>query len=188
MRYFLSLLVACLLIGIAAADRPLVYEGTDGIGSGKQIVFLAGDHEYRSEEAFPSLARILAKHHGFKCTVLFNVDKETGFITPGNSNMPHTDAVNSADLVVFGLRFQNFPDQQMQPIADYIDRGGPVVGTRTSTHAFQIPRESRFARFDWRYPGDFCEVSKTHGSNRVVTGSIPSRTVSFWLTRNHCKE
>ena len=41
-----------------------VYEGTEGPGKGKHIVFLAGDHEYRSEESLPELARILAKHHG----------------------------------------------------------------------------------------------------------------------------
>ena len=35
---------------------------------GKHIVFLAGDHEYRSEESLPALARILAKHYGFKCS------------------------------------------------------------------------------------------------------------------------
>ena len=153
-------LVACLLLpsllpsGIAAAEEgPLVYEGTTGPGAGKHIVFLAGDHEYRSEEALPALARILAKHHGFKCTVLFNVDKQTGFILPGNSNMPYTDAVNSADLLVLGLRFQNFPPEQMQPIVDYLDRGGPIVGTRTSTHAFRIPGDSPFARFDYKYKG-----------------------------------
>ncbi len=117
-------------------------------------MFLAGDHEYRSEEALPALARIMAKHHGFKCTVLFNVDEATGTILPGNSNMPHTDAVNTADLLVFGLRFQNFPAEQMQPIVDYLNRGGPVVGTRTSTHAFKIPRDSPFAKFDHQYKGD----------------------------------
>ncbi|GAA5509445.1 ThuA domain-containing protein [Novipirellula caenicola] len=148
--------VATMLLSASgfAADSPLVYQGTDGIGSGKHIVFLAGDHEYRSEETLPALARILAKRHGFKCTVLFNVDPKTGYITPGNNNMPHTDAVNSADLLVFGLRFQNFPADQMQPIADYLSRGGPVVGTRTSTHAFKIPATSPFAKFDYRYKGD----------------------------------
>ncbi len=139
---------------LQGVDGPLVYEGKSGPGAGKQIVFLAGDHEYRSEEALPALARILAKHHGFKCTVLFNVDEETGFIVPGNSNMPHTDAIDSADLLVFGLRFQNFPAEQMQPIVDYLNRGGPVVGTRTSTHAFKIPTDSEFARFDHQFKGD----------------------------------
>ena len=155
MRTAILCLVACTFLSASrAADGPLVYEGTDGPGAGKHIVFLAGDHEYRSEEALPALARILAKHHGFKCTVLFNVDKETGYIVPGNSNMPYTDAVDTADLLVFGLRFQNFPPEQMQPIVDYLSRGGPVVGTRTSTHAFKIPSDSRFAKFDHQYKGD----------------------------------
>ena len=43
-----------------ACAGPLVYEGTEGPGKGKHIVFLAGDHEYRSEESLPELARILA--------------------------------------------------------------------------------------------------------------------------------
>ena len=42
----------------------------------------------------------------------------------------------------------------MQPIVDYLDRAGPVVGLRTSTHAFKIPQESAFAKFDYRFAGD----------------------------------
>ena len=81
-----------LMLGLAfasvAAAAPLVFQGTDGPGKGKHLVFLAGDHEYRSEESLPALARLLAKHHGFKCTVLFNIDPATGEIVAGNSNMP----------------------------------------------------------------------------------------------------
>ena len=69
-----------------ASAAPLVFEGTHGPGVGRHIVFLAGDHEYRSEETLPALARILAQHHGFKCTVLFNVDATTGEIVPGQPN------------------------------------------------------------------------------------------------------
>ena len=43
-----------------ASAAPLVFQGTEGLGKGKHIVFLAGDHEYRSEESLPALARILA--------------------------------------------------------------------------------------------------------------------------------
>ncbi|QDU76743.1 Auracyanin-A precursor [Bremerella volcania] len=134
--------------------NPLVYEGDSGIGKGKHIVFLAGDHEYRSEESLPALARILAKHHGFKCTVLFSIDKKTGEIAPGSSYMPGTEALKTADLMVIFLRFQDFPKEQMQPIVDYLERGGPVVGMRTSTHAFKIPNNSEFARFSYNYKGD----------------------------------
>ena len=55
--------------------EAIVYQGTAEPGVGKHIVFLASDHEYRSEELSPALARILAKHHGFTCTVVFGTDE-----------------------------------------------------------------------------------------------------------------
>jgi type 1 glutamine amidotransferase len=95
----------------------------------------------------------MAKHHGFKCTVLFGVDPKTGYIGQGISNIPGTEALATADLMVIFTRFQNLPAEQMQPIVDYLNRGGPVIGLRTATHAFQIPRSSPFAKYDWAYPG-----------------------------------
>lgn len=133
---------------------PLVYEGTSGVGVGKHIVFLAGDHEYRSEETLPALARILAQHHGFKCTVLFTIDPDTGEIDPAADHLPGTEALDTADLAVIFLRFKNLPADQMQPIVDYLDRAGPVVGLRTSTHAFKIPKEGEFVRYDFKYEGE----------------------------------
>ncbi len=137
-----------------ANRAPLVYEGTFGPGLGKHIVFIASDHEYKSEEALPALARILAKRHGFKCTVLFGVDPKTGAIMTGLSNIPGTEALKTADLMVIFTRFQNLPAEQMQPIVDYLNRGGPVVGLRTATHGFNIPKDSPFAKYDYEYSGD----------------------------------
>ncbi len=143
---------ALLLVAMAAATvkaQGVVYEGTSGPGVGKHIVLLAGDHEYRSEETLPALARILAKHHGFKCTVLFNVDQETGEIVAGNSNMPGMEALDSADLAVVFLRFQNFPVEQMRHLDEYLNRGGPVVGLRTATHAFKMKATDPFAKYSF---------------------------------------
>ena len=56
-------------------------------------------------------------------------------------------------MVIFA-RFLNLPDEQMKHIADYVDRGGPVVGLRTSSHAFKIPKGKTYSRFDFRYGGD----------------------------------
>lgn len=151
----ISYLLAILGMATSAfAANPLVYEGTAGPGKGKHIVFLAGDHEYRSEQTLPALARMLAKHQGFKCTVLFNVDKTSGEIVPGNSNMPGLEALDTADLAVVFLRFQNFPAEQMKHFTAYLDRGGPVVGLRTATHAFRIPAGSEFEKYSWDYKGD----------------------------------
>ena len=60
------------------SEHWIVYEGNEGPGAGKHIVLVSGDEEYRSEEALPLLAKILSVHHGFKCTVLFAIDTETG--------------------------------------------------------------------------------------------------------------
>lgn len=149
------LALAVLAVGLSFGSRlsaaDLVFEGTSGVGQGKHIVFIAGDHEYRSEESLPALARILAKHHGFKCTVLFNIDPNSGEIAAGTpSNIPHMEALETADLAVVFLRFQNLPAEQMKHLDAYLNRGGPVVGMRTATHAFQIPAGQPFARYDYR--------------------------------------
>jgi type 1 glutamine amidotransferase len=160
MRKLFSLLPALLLLTatVVSAQNPhlVVYEGNKGPGAGKHIVLISGDHEYRSEESLPALARILAQRYGFKCSVFFTVDPDSGFIDPGNSKISGLEALKTADLMVVFLRFQDFADDQMQHIADYLDRGGPVVGFRTATHAFQIKRpDAKFARFDWQNKGDF---------------------------------
>ena len=158
-----ALLAGVLLAAPAAAQNPhvVVYEGSGGPGAGRHIVMLAGDHEYRSEEALPALARILARRYGFTCSVFFTTDPKTGFTEPGSSHLAGLEALGIADLLVVFLRFQDFPDAEMQHIVDYLDRGGPVVGLRTATHAFQIRRpDAKFAKYTWNnkspeYPGGF---------------------------------
>src|SRR6476659_4275746 len=150
MKRLLLLLWSCVSLASAA---PLVFEGAEGIGKGKHIVFLAGDHEYRSEESLPALARLMAKHHGFKCTVLFNIDPITGEIVAGNSNMPGLEALDTADLAVVFLRFQAFPQEQMKHFDAYRNRGGPVVGLRTATHAFKTKPSGPFAKYSYDYKG-----------------------------------
>ena len=85
---------------VLGAGQWIVYEATSGPGQRKHIGLISGDEEYRSEEALPLLARILAKHHGFKCTVLFAIDPTTGIINPNNRNhIPGLKALDSADLM-----------------------------------------------------------------------------------------
>mgnify|MGYP006131795411 CR=1 FL=1 len=79
-----------------SSDQWVIYDGYDGSGSGKHIVFVTGDEEYRSEEAMPQMAKILAKRHGFKCTVLFAIDPKTGAIDPET-----LDKSQSSSLAIF---------------------------------------------------------------------------------------
>ena len=42
----------------------------------------------------------------------------------------------------------------MKHFTAYLDRGGPVIGLRTATHAFKIPADRPFAKYSWDYKGD----------------------------------
>jgi type 1 glutamine amidotransferase len=147
--FFLSFLSFLSLSSAFAGDPWVVYEGRDGPGKGKHIVLISGDEEYRSEEALPQLGKILATHHGFRCTVLFAIDPTDGTINPGkNANIPGLDALQSADLMILFTRFRKLPDEQMKHIAAYVDSGRPIIGMRTATHAFAL--ESRtYAKYSW---------------------------------------
>ncbi len=135
----------------ARSEKPwVVYQGFEGPGEGKHIVLVSGDEEYRSEEALPQLGKILAVRHGFTCTVLFAIDPETGEINPNQSdNIPGLEALETADLMIIATRFRDLPDEQMRYIADYVERGGAVIGLRTATHAFNIPADASFAHYSF---------------------------------------
>lgn len=140
-------------VTLMAADPWVVYEGAAGPGRGKHIVLISGDEEYRSEEALPQLGRILAFRHGFRCTVLFPIDRANGTINPEETgNIPGLEALAGADLMILFTRFRELPDEQMRHIDDYVHSGRPIIGLRTATHAFRY-REgsaSRFRHYDFR--------------------------------------
>jgi hypothetical protein len=71
-RLLLNLAIL-LFSGALASANPVIYKAGNP-SKGKKIVFVASDHEYRAEETLPALARILAVHHGFDCTVLFGLN------------------------------------------------------------------------------------------------------------------
>lgn len=142
---------ALLTLGLTAllCSGQIVFSGEKGPGRGKSIVLVSGDDEYRSEEALPELARILARH-GFRCTVLFAIDPADGTIRPDfQTNIPGLEALDSADLMIIATRFRDLPDEQMGHIVRYVESGKPVIGLRTATHAFALKTSPKYARYSW---------------------------------------
>lgn len=169
----MQLLVALFAFAVAGQSRVdaakpwVVYEGTAGPGVGKHIVLVSGDEEYRSEEALPMLGQLLAARHGFKCTVLFAIDPDTGEIHPGRTdNIPGLEALDSADLLVVFTRFRNLPDEQMAHLDSYMKSGKPVLGIRTATHGFNVPDGKKYRH--WSY--DFGDESFKHGFGQQILG------------------
>ena len=144
------LLVLALNQSTIAADPWVVYPGKDGPGAGKQVVLISGDEEYRSEEALPQLAKILAERHGFTCKVLFAIGDD-GTINPTRTdNIPGLEALRTADLMLIATRFRDLPDDQMKEIDAYLNSGRPVIGLRTATHAFNIAEGKTYDRYSWK--------------------------------------
>ena len=155
MKRFLPIAIvaaAVLLSGkTQAEDRWIVFDGERAPGDGKHIVFVSGDEEYRSEELIPQLAKIMAVHHGFKCTVLFAIDRKDGTINPQQlDNIPGLESLRTADLMVIFTRFRDLPDAQMKFIDEYINSGKPILGLRTSTHAFNFKQHKTYDKYSFR--------------------------------------
>ncbi len=143
------------------------YPGGDGIGSGKHIVLVSGDEEYRSEEGLPQLAKMFSTHFGFQTTVLFAIDPKTGEINPDVlDNIPNLQAVDSADLLIIATRMRKLPDDQMKHLVDYIEAGKPIVALRTATHAFNSWDGSSYNKYGFQNKGDDYEG----GFGRQVLG------------------
>jgi hypothetical protein len=139
-----------------ASDSSITYPARAGAGQGRHVVLLAGDEEYRSEEALPMLAKILSQRHGFRCTVLFSVDSD-GTINPKSSTSLSNPAVlDTADAIVMSLRFRAWPDEDMARFDARLKAGTPIVALRTSTHAFNgLPKGSPWETWNHNNQGGF---------------------------------
>ncbi len=192
--HLLPLLALFALSPLRAQEKQfVVYEGKDGPGKGKTVVFLSGDEEYRSEEGLPQLARILSERHGFRSVVLFSIDPKTGAIDPNTTNnIPGIEALDTADACVMLLRFRELPDEQMKHFVDYLNAGKPVIGLRTSTHAFNYGAGSKspYAKFSYNskdWPGGFGKqvLGETWVSHRGAHKMEATRGVIELEARSH---
>ncbi len=166
MKSFILSLALGLTVGIgfaiiapsAAAAEWLHLPAKAGTANGKKIVLVSGDEEYRSEETCPMLAKILSQKHGFDCTVLFAINPDGGYIDSNfQKNIPGTEALKTADLLVIGTRFRQLPDDQLANFAAFLNAGKPVIGFRTATHAFSgaaMTGEFKWAEFGLKILGE----------------------------------
>ncbi|WP_411847457.1 ThuA domain-containing protein [Roseibacillus persicicus] len=125
------------------SDQWLKFEGGEGPGAGKHVVLLAAEQEYRAEQALPMLARMLAKHHGFHCTVLFLMNEE-GLVDPTlpspfkeegrKSIVPGLEHLEKADAFIWMSRFLQLEDSDLGHLYSYFDSGRPIIALRTANH------------------------------------------------------
>ena len=153
------------------------------------IVFVVGEGEYRSEVTMPALAQVLSEHYDFRTTVLIDEELHGG----EDNNIEGLDALETADLLVLYLRFRQLPDAQLGLLQKYIDRGGPIIAFRTTTHAFAYDEEDHRAEkwnnfgarelgAPWIYHyGHGASTDATLvGEHPILTGVSPEFHVRSW--------
>ena len=101
------------------------------------VVFVTGDDEYRSEISMPMIAAILEKRHGMKTSVAYARPRPQA-----QNHIEGLEALETADLMVMFTRYRALPDAELNRILAYVKSGKPLVGFRTSTHAFNYPAGS----------------------------------------------
>lgn len=111
------------------------------------VVFVTGDHEYSGETTMPLFAAELEKNYDMRTVVLKSSPDQNA-----EENIPGLEALKEADLAIFFLRWRRLPEDQVAFIDEYLKSGKPVIGFRTSTHAFNYPKEH--ALFSWNAFGE----------------------------------
>ncbi|MEL7263707.1 MAG: PVC-type heme-binding CxxCH protein, partial [Planctomycetota bacterium] len=121
----------------ASAGQTLIFDPPVKSDDAPHVVLVSGDEEYRSEETMPMLGKILSQRHGMRCTVLFAFDETGSYLDSNNSSgIRGWEALDDADLMIIGTRFRNPNADDARHITKFIDAGKPIIGIRTSTHAF----------------------------------------------------
>jgi len=129
------------------------------------VVFVTGDDEYRSEITMPMIAAILEQRYGVRASIAYAKP-----IPQTKDNIEGLEALDSADLLVLFTRFRALPDDQLNRILTYVDSGKPVVGLRTSTHAFLYPDGSPHHALNDSFSRDlFGQKWVTHHGNTSST-------------------
>jgi len=142
--------IITLVLGLLAVATPAF---ADGAGQPPSIVFVTGDHEYSSERTMPLLAAALEKDFGCRTTVLYATEPGGRRNESYEKNIPGLEALKTADLAVFFLRWRQLPQEQLDLIQAYLDSGRPLVGFRTTSHGFKYPDGD--PRAHWNAFGEF---------------------------------
>ena len=127
-----AFILAVTLNGFAASDEEKPH-----------AVVVVGTTHYSPERSMPLFAKELERL-GFKTTVVMSEgdpEKKTDNVLPG------IEALDHADVAIFFMRFLKLPDEEWNPIENYLKSGKPVIGLRTASHSFKYGKQH--PRFEW---------------------------------------
>jgi type 1 glutamine amidotransferase/nicotinamidase-related amidase len=94
------------------------------------LAILMGENEYHTEVTLPPFAlKQLGKD--FRISTVY-----ASATTP--NEFPGLEVLDEADLVLISIRRRALPEEQLERIRKFVSAGKPIVGIRTSSHAFTL--------------------------------------------------
>jgi type 1 glutamine amidotransferase/nicotinamidase-related amidase len=106
------------------------------------VVIVMAEDEYLTEKTLPPFAlNELGKE--FRFTTVFGNEQE-------RNDIPGLEVLEDADVLLLSIRRRVLPPEQMKRFRDHVAAGKPVIGLRTSSHAFSLRNQSAPEGFeDW---------------------------------------
>lgn len=132
-----------------------------------KVVFLIGEDEYKTWETLPKFARQLVGWRGLETVVIQQgADNKNDF--PG-----FAEAMTGADLLVVSVRRRALSKENLELIRKHLDRGKPLVGIRTASHAFDprgedVGKGSSWPEFDAEVLGGNYHNHRANGTKTHV--------------------
>jgi nicotinamidase-related amidase len=101
------------------------------------VAFVVADNEYHANQSLPDFAHDLLLTAGVNCEFALGKPTVTG---DGIHNIENLQILNDADLAVIFVRRRALPSEQMGLIKEFVNKGKPVLGIRTASHAFDAQK------------------------------------------------
>ena len=164
--------------GSAAILHPVPPNGWQS--AERTVAFVAADDEYRSEVTMPFLAKLVEEAKVARTKVHYATgDDGRGSVgkTPdpaARTGLTEGWMLGRADMTVLFMRFRELEYNTMLGFADATTFGLPLVGFRTSTHAFRYPETSRSKRWNDDFPREQFGTGWTfHHGHSSTTRILP---------------
>ncbi len=94
------------------------------------LALLIAEDEYQTEKTLPPFA-IDPLGKAFRISLIFGSDLN-------REEIPGLEVLTDADLLLVSVRRHVLPEAQMKMVKEFVASGKPVVGIRTSSHAFSL--------------------------------------------------
>lgn len=127
----LKSIISCALIAIFFSSAIYAEEKKK-----KHITLIAGTHHYSPHKSMPQL-KLELERLGFEVALIapkWNPEKD-------KRGLPGLEILEQTDLVVLFIRWLQIEGEQYTSFMNYLKAGKPVVGLRTSNHAFNYPED-----------------------------------------------